>query len=104
MCAFGLAHALAVVACFPATILFELAAGYAFGPWGGAALAWAAKVVAASFTYLVSSQVARAALGRAGVQQAAERAYAAQPELARLVKAARLEPERAYAASLSSPG
>ncbi|CAJ1374935.1 unnamed protein product, partial [Effrenium voratum] len=40
---FVLAHCLAIVACFPGTGAFELAAGAAFGFWPGAAMVAAAK-------------------------------------------------------------
>ena len=63
--AFAATHAAAVVVCFPGTILFELAAGFAFGVFEGAALAWAAKVVAAMITFVASSGVARTALSKA---------------------------------------
>jgi uncharacterized membrane protein YdjX (TVP38/TMEM64 family) len=86
LAAFATVHAFAVVLCFPATILFELAAGFAFGAVQGAALAWAAKVSAALLTFVASSGVARAALARAGVEDAAARAFAAQPSLARIAK------------------
>ncbi|EOD27289.1 hypothetical protein EMIHUDRAFT_236002 [Emiliania huxleyi CCMP1516] len=84
--AFACVHTAAVVGCFPATILFELAAGLLFGVYQGAAVAWSAKVLAATITYLVSSGIARAALSAAGVEEAAARAYAAQPSLANLAQ------------------
>ena len=84
--AFASVHVLAIVVCFPATILFEVAAGYALGVYQGAALAWAAKVAAAMITFVASSSVARSALSNAGVEAAAERAFAAQPSLARLAQ------------------
>ena len=83
---FAAAHTLGVVLCFPATILFEIAAGFAFGVYQGAALAWAAKVTAAMITFLASSGIARSALSNAGVEEAAAQAFAAQPSLARLAK------------------
>ena len=86
LCAFAAVHAAAVVVCFPATILFELAAGFAFGVYQGAALAWSAKVTAALITFLASSGFARTLLSNAGVEAAAERAFAAQPSLARLAQ------------------
>ena len=86
LCAFAAVHTAAVVVCFPATILFELAAGFAFGVYQGAALAWSAKVTAALITFLASSGFARALLSNAGVEAAAERAFAAQPSLARLAQ------------------
>ena len=84
--AFAAAHTLGVVVCFPATLLFEIAAGYAFGVYQGVALAWAAKVTAAIITFLASSGVARTALSNAGVEEAAARAFASQPSLARLTQ------------------
>ena len=84
LCTFVAAHAAAVVVCFPATILFELAAGFAFGIYQGAALAWTAKVTAAAITFFISSGIARTALSNAGVEAAAARAFAAQPSLTRL--------------------
>ena len=84
--AFAAVHTLAVVLCFPATILFEVAAGYALGAYQGAALAWTAKVTAAFITFAASSGMARTALSSAGVEAAAERAFAAQPSLARLAE------------------
>ena len=86
LCAFAAVHAAAVVVCFPATILFELAAGFAFGVYQGAALAWTAKVAAALITFLASSGIARTLLSSAGVEAAAERAFAAQPSLTRLAQ------------------
>ena len=86
LCAFAAVHAAAVVVCFPATILFELAAGFAFGVYQGAALAWSAKVTAALITFLASSGFARTLLSNAGVEAAAERAFAAQPSLTRLAQ------------------
>ena len=86
LCAFAAVHAAAVVVCFPATILFELAAGFAFGVYQGAALAWTAKVAAALITFLASSGIARTLLSNAGVEAAAERAFAAQPSLTRLAQ------------------
>ena len=84
--AFGFAHVLAIVVAFPATILFELAAGVVYGFYEGSALAWAAKVSAALITYALASGAARGALAKAGVPQAASAAFAARPELARLVE------------------
>ena len=66
--AFAACHMAAVVVCFPATILFELAAGFAFGIYQGALIAWAAKVSAALLTFLISSGIARTALSNAGVE------------------------------------
>ena len=86
LCAFAVVHAAAVVVCFPATILFELAAGFVFGVYQGAALAWTAKVAAALITFLASSGIARTLLSNAGVEAAAERAFAAQPSLTRLAQ------------------
>ncbi|KAJ1459362.1 snare associated Golgi protein-domain-containing protein [Pelagophyceae sp. CCMP2097] len=55
--AFCAAHAFAVVICFPATILFEVGAGLAFGPGVGTFIAWLAKVVAACFTFAISTSL-----------------------------------------------
>ena len=79
LCAFAAVHTAAVVVCFPATILFELAAGFAFGVYQGAALAWSAKVTAALITFLASSGFARALLSNAGVEAAAEESMPAAP-------------------------
>lgn len=84
LAAFAAVHTAAVVFCFPATILFELAAGFTFGVYQGAALAWVAKVSAALITFLASSGIARRALSDAGVEKAAARAFASQPSLTRL--------------------
>ena len=82
--AFAAVHAAAVVVCFPATILFELAAGFAFGVLIGTPLVWSAKMCAATFTYMVSNGIARAVLSRAGVEHIVTHAFASQPRLARL--------------------
>ena len=92
--AFAACHTAAVVVCFPATILFELAAGFAFGVFQGAALAWAAKVSAALLTFLASSGIARTALANAGVEAAAQQAFAEQPLLARLAQDVELDGAR----------
>ena len=83
--AFAGVHAAAVIVCFPATILFDLAAGFLFGMVTGTALVWCAKVVAATFTFLLSSGLLRAALIACGVADRASQAFASQPRLARLV-------------------
>jgi len=78
--AFALAHTAAIVLCFPATILFELAAGFIFGPWVGSGLAFTTKVVAACLTFSVSSFLSPR-LERLGVAQSVEQALVAQPRL-----------------------
>ena len=88
ICAFGAAHAAAVIVCFPFTILFELAAGFAFGVTTGTALAWAAKVSAAAFTFYASSGLARSAISQLGLADAAAKALASQPQLTRLAESA----------------
>ena len=81
---FALVHMAAVVVCFPATILFEFAAGFTFGFQEGALVAWVAKVFAAMITFVASNGIGRSVLSRAGVEEAAARAFAAQPTLGRL--------------------
>jgi uncharacterized membrane protein YdjX (TVP38/TMEM64 family) len=81
---FAAAHTVAVLVCFPATVLFEFAAGFAFGVYSGAAIAWAAKVVAALLAFWASRGIARVALQNAGVEAAAAHAFRSQPALARL--------------------
>ena len=103
LCAFAAVHAAAVVVCFPATILFELAAGFAFGVYQGAALAWTAKVAAALITFLASSGIARTLLSNAGVEAAAERAFAAQPSLTRLAQNVEQESARYTLLHLTTP-
>lgn len=88
VCAFGAVHAGAVVVCFPFTILFELAAGFAFGLTTGTAVVWSAKVAAAAFTFYASSGLARTAISRLGLADASTKALAAQPQLARLAQSA----------------
>ena len=92
--AYAATHAAAVVVCFPATILFEIAAGFAFGIYQGALVAWAAKVFAAIVTFLVSSGFARQALSSAGLEEAASRAFSAEPSLARLAQSVEREGAR----------
>mmetsp|Transcript_33805 Transcript_33805/g.37996 ORF Transcript_33805/g.37996 Transcript_33805/m.37996 type:complete len:306 (+) Transcript_33805:152-1069(+) len=84
--AFAAAHTISVVVCFPATILFEIAAGFAFGIYQGAVLAWAAKVAAAAITFFASSGIARKVLSDAGVEEAAAAAFSSQPSLKRLAQ------------------
>lgn len=83
---FAAAHTVSVVVCFPATILFEIAAGFAFGIYQGAVLAWAAKVAAAVITFFASSGIARKVLSDAGVEEAAAAAFSSQPSLKRLAQ------------------
>jgi uncharacterized membrane protein YdjX (TVP38/TMEM64 family) len=81
---FASVHAAAIVVCFPATLLFEFAAGLAFGLWPGVAVVWAAKVAAATLTYLASLGVARALLAQLNVPQRARDAFCSQPGLSAL--------------------
>ena len=91
---FGLVHVLAILFVFPATILFELAAGLVYGFYEGTVIVWAAKVSAAMITYALASGLARGALAKVGVQEAAERAFADQPELARLAESVERDGKR----------
>ena len=91
---FGLVHVLAILFVFPATILFELAAGLVYGFYEGTVIVWAAKVSAAMITYALASGLARGALDKVGVQEAAERAFADQPELARLAESVERDGKR----------
>jgi len=84
--AFAAAHIFGVIICFPATILFEIAAGFLFGMVQGSILAWAAKVVAAMITFFVSSGIARKVLSDAGLEEKASAAFSSQPPLQRLAE------------------
>eukprot|EP00588_Corethron_pennatum_P004063 CAMPEP_0194296418 /NCGR_PEP_ID=MMETSP0169-20130528/56077_1 /TAXON_ID=218684 /ORGANISM="Corethron pennatum, Strain L29A3" /LENGTH=268 /DNA_ID=CAMNT_0039045871 /DNA_START=396 /DNA_END=1202 /DNA_ORIENTATION=+ len=86
LCVFAAAHIVGVVICFPATILFEIAAGFLFGMVQGSVLAWAAKVVAAMITFFVSSGIARKALSGSGLEERASAAFRSQPSLRRLAQ------------------
>jgi kynurenine 3-monooxygenase len=88
--AFAAAHCLSVVVCFPATVLFEIAAGFAFGFVKGTALAWAAKVVAALITFLAASRASPSPGDAAFFAEA----FAARPELRRLADAVEREGAR----------
>lgn len=77
---FAAAHTAAIVLCFPATIAFELAAGYIFGLWAGIGLVWAVKVIAACLTFGLSRALSPL-LARLGATEAAQRAFAEQPRL-----------------------
>eukprot|EP00548_Thalassiothrix_antarctica_P006277 CAMPEP_0194141666 /NCGR_PEP_ID=MMETSP0152-20130528/11065_1 /TAXON_ID=1049557 /ORGANISM="Thalassiothrix antarctica, Strain L6-D1" /LENGTH=292 /DNA_ID=CAMNT_0038840367 /DNA_START=77 /DNA_END=955 /DNA_ORIENTATION=+ len=84
--AFAAAHIFGVIICFPATILFEIAAGFLFGMVQGSILAWAAKVVAAMITFFVSSGIARKVLSDVGLEEKASAAFRSQPSLQRLAQ------------------
>ena len=47
-------HAIAVIGCFPATVLFELTAGLTFGLGRGVLAVWIAKLSAASVTFAIA--------------------------------------------------
>ena len=84
--AFASAHALAILACFPATLAIEFAAGAAFGLVQGVAAVWLAKTSAAAAAFALARGPGRAALRRAGVDRAAADAVAADPRLAALAR------------------
>lgn len=81
--AFGAAHVLAIVVCFPATILFEFTEGFLFGLGAGLPLAWAAKVTAACVTYALASAFAPF-LNSTLAADAIGAAIAGEPKLAAL--------------------
>ena len=78
--AFGSLHVAAIVGCFPATILFEVAAGLLFGLWKGALLVWAVKATAASLTFALARRFGDALRGL-GAARTVEAALAKQPRL-----------------------
>ena len=63
--AFALSHCCAIIVCFPATILFEYAAGFVFGLYQGSCIVWIAKVSAACVTFFLAKGVAALADGSA---------------------------------------
>lgn len=73
---FGAIQVLAIVVCFPATVLFDLGAGYAFGPVIGTCVSWVAKVVAAMISFYLA-----VVFRPAGVGAAAERFFQDSPRL-----------------------
>ena len=91
--AFGAVHAAAIILCFPATILFELAAGFVYGVQDGIILVWAVKVAAAAITFAASS-MSSSALSRLGLPKAAAEAFESQPALARLAESIEAEGAR----------
>ena len=88
MTGFVTVHAAAVVLCFPATILFELAAGLCFGFVQGAGLAFAAKVGAGAITHRLASSLAPT-LEAVGIARAINQTIAQQPRLATLSEKAK---------------
>lgn len=78
--AFGGLHITAIVGCFPATILFEVAAGLLFGLFNGALLVWAVKATAASLTFALARRFGDV-LRSLGAARTVEALLAKQPRL-----------------------
>ena len=70
----------AIVGCFPATILFEVAAGLLFGLFKGALLVWVVKACAASLTFALARRFGDV-LRSLGAARTVEALLAKQPRL-----------------------
>jgi len=102
MLAYGLMHALAIVLCFPATLLFELGAGLVYGLAAGLPLVWAAKALASLLTFGLA-RAASPLLEASGAAEAARSAIRRQPSLGGVASAVRSDGARLCLLARLSP-